>query len=59
MGFFTDLLVNIGVMDRPKMLRKTDRRKKSRRWERTTVYKNSPEYQSRMKRDRRRGDRRK
>jgi hypothetical protein len=59
MGFFTDLMINLGIMDRPKLLRKKDRRRIVRRWERTSEYKASPEYQSRLKKDRRKGERRK
>ena len=59
MGFFKDLLINLGLMDRPKLLRKKDRRRNNRRWERTTEYKASPEYQARLKRDRRKAGRRK
>jgi hypothetical protein len=59
MGFFTDLMINLGIMDRPKLLRKKDRRRIARRWERTSEYKASPEYQSRLKRDRRKSERRK
>jgi hypothetical protein len=59
MGFFTDVLIKLGFMNRPKLLRKKDRRRIARRWERTSEYKASPEYQSRLKRDRRKGERRK
>jgi hypothetical protein len=49
----------LGIMDRPKLLRKKDRRRIARRWERTSEYKASPEYQARLKRDRRKSERRK
>ncbi len=59
MGFFKDLMIKLGWMERPKLLRKRDRRRNSRRYERVTEYKNSPEYKSRMKRDRRKAEQRK
>ncbi len=59
MGFFKDLMIKLGWMERPKLFRKRDRRRNSRRYERVTEYKNSPEYKSRMKRDRRKAEQRK
>lgn len=59
MGFFTEILIKLGVMERPKLVRKRNRRRLSRRYERITEYKNSPEYRARMKRDRRRAEQRK
>jgi hypothetical protein len=59
MGFFKDLLIKWGVLERPKAIRKGDRRRRNRRYERITEYKNSPEYKSRMKRDRRKVEQRK
>jgi hypothetical protein len=59
MGFFKDILIKLGLAERPKLVRKRDRRRNSRRYERITEYKNSPEYKARMKRDRRRAEQRK
>ncbi|HTA76090.1 MAG TPA: hypothetical protein VK791_02915 [bacterium] len=59
MGFLKDLLIKLGWMEKPKLVRKGDRRRRNRRYERVTEYKNSPEYKSRMKRDRRKAEQRK
>jgi len=59
MGFFKDLLIKLGWMERPKLLRKSERRRNSRRYKRVTEYKNSPDYKARMKRDRRKAEQRK
>jgi hypothetical protein len=59
MGFLKDRLIKLGWMEKPKLVRKGDRRRRNRRYERVTEYKNSPEYKSRMKRDRRKAEQRK
>jgi hypothetical protein len=59
MGFFKNLLIQLGWMEKPKLVRKGDRRRNSRRYKRVTEYKNSPEYKARMKRDRRKAEQRK
>ena len=58
MGFFKEILISLGFVERPKLLRKADRRRISRRYERVSAYKDSPEYRARMKRDRRKTERR-
>lgn len=59
MGFFKDILIKLGLAERQKLIRKGNRRRNSRRYERITEYKNSPEYKARMKRDRRKAEQRK
>ena len=53
------LLTDLGLKKRKWALRAGDRRKNNRRYERVTSTKYSPDYQKRVKNDRRKGDRRK
>ena len=53
------LMQSLGLENRKKVLRGQDRRKNSRRYERVTDSKHSPDYLQRAKKDRRKGDRRK
>lgn len=59
MDAFKKMFEEWGLTSRKKKLRGPDRRKRSRRYERVTDGKYSPEYQGRVKKDRRKGDRRK